>query len=395
MNQAHGERHLGEYQLEELLSENTLIRTWRARQTSISRQVLVDELRADRLDQKEIFLADVRAKAAVEHPLIGSVYEAVDAPEHCFCVRELLHGETLEKFPQADKKVPPAQLALLLRQVAVAQLHQHAAAHATSPLNLQNLHLDEHGVIRLDNLAIAGARSPGESARDIAGLGEALHPLVASGQAGSNRMLTLLSWMRGEGLEIALDWQQVADLCTQIDQQLSEPAPVPPSRPSVPINRHSTGARLAIAIAAVFGLLIILALLIHMGRKHEASVQRVHLPEFVKIPSGRHVFQDGNELALKAFRISPCEVTIGQYAEFLETLEMLAKDSLERSFDHAEQPPEKAAHIPDDWPSLLAAAKSGGLWNRRPVTTESPVVGVDWWDAAAYAEWKKARLPNQ
>jgi formylglycine-generating enzyme required for sulfatase activity len=28
------------------------------------------------------------------------------------------------------------------------------------------------------------------------------------------------------------------------------------------------------------------------------------------------------------------------------------------------------------------------------VTRESPVVGVDWWDATAYAEWKQARLPT-
>jgi formylglycine-generating enzyme required for sulfatase activity len=26
---------------------------------------------------------------------------------------------------------------------------------------------------------------------------------------------------------------------------------------------------------------------------------------------------------------------------------------------------------------------------------DTPVVGVDWWDAAAYAEWKKGRLPSQ
>jgi formylglycine-generating enzyme required for sulfatase activity len=29
------------------------------------------------------------------------------------------------------------------------------------------------------------------------------------------------------------------------------------------------------------------------------------------------------------------------------------------------------------------------------VTLDTPVVGVDWWDAAAYAEWKKGRLPSQ
>ncbi len=44
---------------------------------------------------------------------------------------------------------------------------------------------------------------------------------------------------------------------------------------------------------------------------------------------------------------------------------------------------------------MFAAAKSNGTWNNRPVTLDSPVVGVDWWDAAAYSEWKQVRLATQ
>jgi len=394
MNASPDDRFLGEYRLRELLSENALSRTWLAAQESISRQVLVDELRPECIGQKQAFLADIRAKAAVDHPLIGSVYEAVDEENHCFFAHELLDGESLEQIRQSGKALPSAQLARLLRQIAVVQLHHQAAGHATSPLDLQNLHLDGHGGIRLDNLAIAGARAPDQSARDIARLGDALRPLPASAQPGSTRMLTLLSWMRGEGLETALDWQQVADLCSQIEQQLAEPATTPTTQ--VPSHkRHSPNARLSIALAGVLTLIAILALLIRLGPQGPEPAPRLDLPDFINIPSGRHPTPDGDEQELGAFRISPHEVTIGQYAAFLETLEMLAKDGLERSFDHAEQPSEKTTHIPDDWPSLLAEAKSGGQWNQRPVSLDSPVVGIDWWDAAAYAEWKKARLPSQ
>jgi formylglycine-generating enzyme required for sulfatase activity len=44
---------------------------------------------------------------------------------------------------------------------------------------------------------------------------------------------------------------------------------------------------------------------------------------------------------------------------------------------------------------LFAAAKSGAKWRERTVSLDHPVVGIDWWDAAAYAEWKKGRLPSQ
>ena len=80
------DRHLGEYRLKELIRESDLTRTWLAEQVPVARQVLVDELRPEQADQREAFLADIRAKAAVEHPLVGSVYEAVSTPEQCFFV---------------------------------------------------------------------------------------------------------------------------------------------------------------------------------------------------------------------------------------------------------------------------------------------------------------------
>lgn len=394
MNPATEDRFLGEYRLKEVRSENALSRTWLGEQVSISRQVLVDELRPECLDQKEAFLADVRAKAAVDHPLIGSVYEAVNEPDYCFYAHELPRGASLDHRLQSGQPLPPAQLARLLHQVAEAQLHHQAVGHATSPLDLKNLHLDEHGVIHLNNLAVAGARAPDQSARDIARLGEMLSSLLTNQQPGTTRMLTLLSWMRGEGLETALDWQQVSDLCVRIDQQLSQPAAEPATWP-VAARRHAPAARLGIAIAGLLALAAILVLLMRMGPRDPEPEPRIALPDSINIPSGVYPTPDGSKQTLGAFRICPHEVTIGQYAAFLETLETLAKDGLERSFDHSEQPPEKTTHLPDDWAALLTAAKSGGVWKQRPVTMDTPVVGVDWWDAAAYSEWKQARLPSQ
>ena len=172
MNPASEDRLLGEYRLKELLSENPLTRTWLAEQVSVSRRVLVDELRAEQAHQRDAFLADVRAKAAVEHPLIGSVYEAVAEPGLCFFAHELLPGATLDDRRKAGEPFKPARLAHLLRRIAEAHLHHETLGQATSPLGLEHIHLDEQGVIRLDNLAIAGPRSPEQAARDIAHLGE-------------------------------------------------------------------------------------------------------------------------------------------------------------------------------------------------------------------------------
>ena len=209
MNSEPEERLLGEYRLKELVAENAVFCTWLATQTSISRLVLVDELRADEAHHRDTFLAGVRAKASVGHPLIGSVYEAVAGPGPCYYAHELLPGVTLAQRQQARQPLPPARLTNVLRRVSEAQLQLEALGLATSPLDLDAIYQDEHGVVRLKNLAIAGARDPDQSARDIVHLGNALVPLTATDQPGTTRMLTVCAWMRGEGLEAPLTWDQV------------------------------------------------------------------------------------------------------------------------------------------------------------------------------------------
>lgn len=394
MNSDPADRLLGEYRLKELLSENPLTRTWLAEQVSVSRRVLVDELREEQSHQRDAFLANVRAKAAVEHPLIGSVYEAVAEPGLCFYAHELLPGASLEDRRKAVEPFKPARLAHVLRRISEAQIHHETLGQATVLMGLENVHLDEHGVIRIDNLAISGPRPPEQSVRDVVHLGESLRVLVADGQSGATRMLTLLGWMRGEGVDAPITWKQVRDYSTQIEQQLAEPPP--PASATKSGNRSRKNPPLAmIAGAAVLLVIGIVAAALRMRPETAAVPPRTNLPDAILIPAGKHPTPDGTEEELHAFRISAQEVTIGQYAAFLETLETLAKDHRERTFDHENQPAEKTSHEPDDWAALHAASKGNGTWNKHPVSLDSPVVGVDWWDCAAYAEWKQARLATQ
>lgn len=387
------DRQLGEYQLKQLLDENDVTRTWLAEQISVARRVLLDELREDQEHRRASFLADVRAKASVDHPLIGSVYEAVAEPGLCFYAHELLPGVTLEERKTAGLSLLPARLCHILRRVAEANLQHESLSHATSAMGLDAVHIDEHGVIRLKNLAIAGPRTPEQSVRDIVHFGAALVPLIADGQPGATRVQTLLSWMRGEGLLEPIGWNQIRDFCEQIEQQLAEPLPAaptqhaPPSRGKLPVALISIGTFIALA-AIVF-------VSIRMRPPAPSAAPRASLPAAVSISEGVHPTPDGSEEKLHAFRISAHEVTIGQYAEFCEMLQMLAKNSRERTFDHENQPKTKISHEPDDWAALLTAAKSNGTWRNQPVTLDSPVIGVDWWDAAAYVEWKQVRLPTQ
>ncbi len=388
------ERLLGEYRLQTLLAENSVSRTWLAEQVSVSRMVLVDELREDAQAHKAAFLADIRAKAAVDHPLVGSVFEAVAEPDLCFYAHELLAGMTFAEREAAGLTFLPIRLCHILRRIAEAQLQHEALGHATSPFNLDAVHLDEHGVLRLKNLAIAGPRDPAQSARDVSHLGHALTPMVTAGEPGTTRMLTLFSWMRGEGLEAPITWGQTRDFCMQIEHQLTASASsITPTQAA--IQGRTKQPVLLIAVVTVLALVGIIAFTMKMRPPVLHGPPRTSLPVAILVPAGKYPTPDGLEATLPAFLISAHETTIGQYAEFLETLRMLANEKHEHTFDDPEQPPEKSTHQPTSWPALLTAAKAEGVWQGQVVNLDSPVMGVDWWDAAAYAEWKKARLPTQ
>ena len=67
---------------------------------------------------------------------------------------------------------------------------------------------------------------------------------------------------------------------------------------------------------------------------------------------------------------------------------------MQNVYQHEDQPADKTSHVPDDWQALYTAAKEGKMWNKHSMEIYHPVVGVDWWDAYAYAEWKGRSLPS-
>lgn len=320
MNPPSEDRLLGEYKLKELVAENDVSRTWLAEQISVSRRVLVDELRKDRPQFREAFLADIRAKAGVDHPLIGSVYEAVDAPDLCFYAHELLPGETLAQQVQASKTLLPARLAHVLRRIAEAQLQHESLGQATSAMDLDAVHIDSHGVIRLKNLVIAGARDPVQSQGDALRLGNSMVALIAAGKPGATRMHTVLSWMRGEGIDQPITWSQVRDFCMQVEHQLADPlSSLSPTQIDL-FGRKKAPIGLIAAITAA-GLLGIFILAFKMRPPTPTAPPRTDLPAPVEIPAGKYPTPDGAEETFPTFRLASHETTIDEYDAFLQTLQ--------------------------------------------------------------------------
>ncbi|HEY1120961.1 MAG TPA: SUMF1/EgtB/PvdO family nonheme iron enzyme [Haloferula sp.] len=381
---------IGDYRFDEILAENPTSLTWVAEQQSIRRQVVVIELKPAALHSRETFLADIRAQAAVDHPLIGSVYEAVTLPDRCFAVLERLPGASLADRLKAKEAMKPAQLAHVLRRVADASLSLESDGTSAAPMHAEDVYLDNHGVVRIANLALAGEREPERSTADVVTLGKELVRLVADGRPGASRTLTLLAWMRGEGLDRSLTWTEVRNYAEQIEQQLAE-GPVTAVPATARAQSRKSPLPLVLSLAGV-AIAVGIGAFVLKGNGNGKTTAA--LPGPVVIPEGAHPLPDGGTSALPAFELAAHEVTIGEYEEFLKALAGLPADK-RTAYDHASQPAEKSGHEPEGWADMLAAIKSGSQWQGRVISRDCPIVNIDWWDAMAYCEWKTVHLPTE
>ncbi|MCH7725930.1 MAG: SUMF1/EgtB/PvdO family nonheme iron enzyme, partial [Planctomycetes bacterium] len=82
------------------------------------------------------------------------------------------------------------------------------------------------------------------------------------------------------------------------------------------------------------------------------------------------------ETQIDSFYIDRFEVTNEEYAKFLKIADA------DNKFSHPDEPPNKD-HTPDFW--------SDERFNK----PFQPVVGIDWFDAYAFAQWAEKRLPNE
>ena len=148
---------LSGYQLEELLSEDGRVRTWRAHQHSMKRPVVLEILNEEQCRDERVvagFLDDLRARAAIDHISIGSVYEAGQDGEVVFSAREWLAGESLGDLRAAGRTFEPIEVVALLRQLGGAMEYLEERGVANRPLECGHLVLGDRFVLRVVNPAV-------------------------------------------------------------------------------------------------------------------------------------------------------------------------------------------------------------------------------------------------
>ncbi len=388
---------LGDYRLQHAISEGQFTRTWEGEQISMQRLVMIEMLRSKVLQQPGVvdsFIADVRAKALVTHPGIGAVYEAVTNDHDTFFSREKLDGESLESLYQSGARFSPLEIVTLLGQISGAMLYLENEKVATVDYELHHFIVSGKEQARVMNLAVEGARDEGVETRTKQLLGGVFDAMIRPGLPGATRVKSLCDFMTDANRPMPLTWKQILDLSHQVREQLQGGNKVEPPIPSPPVYEVKEPAKIPASFWALIGGValisgVILLMVFSKDKKEpDPAPAVVETKAYLEIPAGRYKISNGREISIRErFSMSRTEVTLAQYNAFLEFPD-------HRKFQHPEQPAVKKNHQPNDWDSLWPAAVKGETWQGRSMTIECPVVGIDWWDAYAYAQWSQGRLPT-
>ncbi len=398
---------LDDYELKDLLFEEGCTATFVALQCLIQREVLLTLVKKGCDDEavRAFFLETAKAKARIRESKVCSVFEATSSGQYMYYTQELPPGRSLSAMRQEGCVMTPLEMAYLIREVAEVQLLFECRALPVSVWSPASVFISSKGEFRFLNPVEAGSRREDMTPRDMRAAGEFLPSLLQTGGAGTTRVQTLCSWMAG-GADAprGMNWEMVRELAETVISQLEEalsPATVlcPESAPA----RRRMGRR-PMVWASVAVLLIIAAVFVlpfggqkvpveGESRGGESADRRID-PALVSLRSDvmLSLFDEQTKLT-KRLSVDVHEVTIEAYERFLHFMSQLSAFQ-EKRFRSPGQPVSKVSYEPRDWKEMLAAARTGGVWNGQRLTMRHPVTNVDLWDAMAYARWEQRRLPS-
>jgi formylglycine-generating enzyme required for sulfatase activity/DNA-binding NarL/FixJ family response regulator len=399
---------IANYHVEALIGKGPMGPIYRARQTNIERLVRFYVLDASLTSDESAvrrFLSNASAKAKATNPLIMSVYEAGNSDGVCFYSCEYVPCRSVGQIRESGGTLDETT-ALSVLKAAGEALDYFAREKIEHDLLTENaLLIGPANRVRVANIASNQAAQPFDVHAEMRRVGEiVLGALPASGTPKATELAAQLtdtaapppSW--AAFLQTLSTYQPKAHIADAYKLDAQERAAIRIVEESK--KRQKRG----MLINSLFSLGLLAAALfaIYYAFLRPKSATVRNLEEVVEIPAGEFIYQDGKKETLPAFNIDKYEVTIGEYARFLDFIER--NPDKVAQFEHPNQPKGKS-HVPAEWadkqeltppfPGYYHRAQQWGKYKEAALDVNSPVFGVDWFDAYAYAKWKGRRLPTE
>ncbi|MDF1752237.1 MAG: SUMF1/EgtB/PvdO family nonheme iron enzyme [Verrucomicrobiales bacterium] len=383
---------IGDYRLDRIIQRDRDFALYEAEQTSINRKVAIKTLyRKHRRDPVwvQAFVNEASARAKVNHPNVSLVYECVQEQGVNFYTLELVDSPSLADLAAQRTSLSDDTIWGILESCCSALEYFRAHQMQHRLLTPQTILLQNGDQTRIANpvKSIGGILSPEEEVQQMQYLGAALKPFIRKG--GTDPSLYSLIDRMGEpridgiktidGLRKGLN----ADVQAKTTHLAGAKTPE--------LSDKETNKKALVTGSLIGAILVLGGIAASFFLKKAPEVKEYNT--FSKIPAGPFPYQDGAMIDLPEFWMSQHEVTIAQYAEFLEDAE--SKPTSLEAWKHPDQPEDKTSYRPKNWTDMYDAAMKGKKFLDGPLNPNCPVTGVDWWDAFTYARWKNARLPSE
>jgi formylglycine-generating enzyme required for sulfatase activity/ActR/RegA family two-component response regulator len=388
---------IGDYRILGELGSSSWGGIYQALQVSMNRQVAMEILSPELAEDpavKQQFMANASAKANVQHPFVLAVFEAGDVEGYCFYTYEYIEGKNLASLIAAGQDIDEPTALGIVKSVAGAMAYFHRNNIPHGELETAGIYLGQDNKPRLANLATQDGGMP-EVPEQIRTLAQIIREVLPGGQASGNSLRAALARMQIEGDQAIQTWEALIQLLNAMQTKA-----VPANVNQLKMQEEAKNKALAEAakrqkrqiLWSVLSLVVLVMLTAGAVYYRFFNTHERVFDKMIKIPAGEFVFQNGQKASLPDFWIDEHEVTMGQYAKFLDYIEQ-HPDEVSK-FEHPNQAPGKP-HIPRDWNIFYARAKARMPAKFLPIDLNCPVFNVDWWDAYAYAKWKGRRLPTE
>jgi len=381
---------LGDYKLLRIIQQDEDFALYEAEQTSIGRRVALKTLY--RKHRKEIswvqaFVNEASARASVNHPTISLVYECDQEMGVNFYTLELVDAPSLADLARRRSPLDEAAIWKILASAAEALVYLRDNAMSQRLVTALSILVLRNGEVRIANPVKGRGEwlSPEEEKRQVGLLAEAVAPFLkaSGGDPALNSLVERMGQDRIDGINTIDGLLRVISPPDPKEELTEEELARLQAR-----ERNRKQILIGVGIGLFILAVVIVAVLIAGARPETRN-----LDELSRIPAGTFRYQDGEEIDLGEYWIGTYEVTISDYGRFLDALE--EDPTLAVRVRHPDQPESKTSYRPDRWEELRAAAARGGKFRGGPVDPNCPIIGVDWWDAHAYATWRGGRLPTE
>lgn len=404
-------RQLGDYLVEAKIGESSHGGIYRAFQARMSRKVrlyLLDPAQAADPNTVQRFVNDASVKANVSHPSVFAVYEAGQSDGVCYYSCEYVPCRSLREMKlEGDSLDENAGLQAL--KVACQVMEYFSRNQIPHEMLTPNaILIGPGGRPRVANIAAEHPDQDFDENAERRELGRiimnALPEYLRSEKLGVRKLALGLE----TGEQTFPSWADLAEAIAALEPKVApKDAYKLDARERAAIRmvdeaRKRQRKSMVVSSAISLTLLMVAFGVIYWTFLRPKGAEVRVAEKMIEIPAGEFLYQDGEKVTLPRFFIDEYEVTIAQYAEFLDYL--AAHPDEATKFDHPDQPKGKP-HVPLKWadeelatgpmPGYYTRAKNWGKYEGFPLDVNSPVFNLDWFDAYAYAKWKGRRLPSE